>query len=46
MTCLCEWSTVNTRTEDPPHITWRNPACPLHGVCDRCGEDLEDAECP
>jgi len=29
--CTCDWSPVNTTTEDPPHIVWRNLSCPHHG---------------
>ena len=29
--CTCQWSMVNTTTEDPPHIININPDCPRHG---------------
>jgi hypothetical protein len=29
--CTCQWSLVNTTTEDAPHIISIDPNCPRHG---------------
>jgi len=48
MICTCDWSPVNTTTEDSPHIVWVDPHCPKHGVrlwlCAACGQENTDED--
>jgi hypothetical protein len=41
--CICQWSTVNTTTIDPPHIVWVDPFRHFHGLraVDLTDEDYE-----